>query len=191
MCPHKAEHHLSELQQWAWAAAIRSDPRDGHETLTLLPLPPRILCASTGHYSHTPPHPHSWEPVQHATARVLRSRDNIPRRTHGTPQAVVMSRWPLPPQAHPAFQLWLRYPSISPAWVSKTALISRCFNPLLSGWGRDAWGPTHRGGVKTKAEPQELCEQRKEREITPSTIRSSGLKTDNQLDKPCICGIPE
>ena len=31
-------------------------PRDGHGQLTLLPLPPRILCGSAGHYPH-PPHP--------------------------------------------------------------------------------------------------------------------------------------
>ena len=34
--------------------AISWDSRGGHETLTLLSLPPRILCASTGHYP--PPH---------------------------------------------------------------------------------------------------------------------------------------
>ena len=39
---------------------------DGHETLRLLLLPPRSLCASTGHYPHRP----SREPVQPATARV-------------------------------------------------------------------------------------------------------------------------
>ena len=50
-----SEHHLNKLQRWARAAAISSDPRDGHEMLTLLPLSPRILCASTGHYPHTPP----------------------------------------------------------------------------------------------------------------------------------------
>ena len=73
MCPQKAEHRLSELRRWVRAAAISSDPREGHETLRL--LPPRILCASTGHY--TPP---PWEPVQHATAR-----DNFPRRTQACP----------------------------------------------------------------------------------------------------------
>ena len=34
-------------------------PRNGHETLMLLLLPPRSLCASTGNYPHT----HPWEPV--------------------------------------------------------------------------------------------------------------------------------
>ena len=49
-----AEHHLSELQRWARAAAISSDTRDSHGSLTLPPLPPRILCASAGHYPHPP-----------------------------------------------------------------------------------------------------------------------------------------
>ena len=52
VCPQKAEHRLSELQRWARAAANSSDPRDGHEMLTLWPLPSRILCASAGHYPH-------------------------------------------------------------------------------------------------------------------------------------------
>ena len=78
-------------------------------------LTPRILCASTGHYQH-PPAPH----VQHATARVPWSRDNFPGRTHSMPQAVVMSCWPLPQQACPTCQLWLPYPSLSPAWVRET-----------------------------------------------------------------------
>ena len=50
---------------------------------------------------------------------------------------------------------------------------------------------TQRRGAKSKAEPQELCEQRREREISPSSLRSSGLNLHNQLDVPCICGIPE
>ena len=55
VCPQKAEHRVSKIQRWARAAAINLDPRDGHEMLTLLLLPPRILCASAGHYP--PPHP--------------------------------------------------------------------------------------------------------------------------------------
>ena len=51
VCPEMAEHHLSKLQKQARAAAIISDPRGGHGPLT---LPPRILCASTGHYPHPP-----------------------------------------------------------------------------------------------------------------------------------------
>ena len=51
--------------------------------------------------------------------------------------------------------------------------------------------PTCRGGAKCKAEPQELCEQRREKEISPSSLRSSGLNLHNQLDVHCISGIPE
>ena len=61
-----SEHPLNELQRQAQAMAISADPRDGQETLRLLPLPPRSLCASTGHSPHHP----SWEPVQPTTARV-------------------------------------------------------------------------------------------------------------------------
>ena len=52
VCPETAEHHLSELQRQARDAAIILDPRDRHGLLLLPPLPPRILCASSGHYPH-------------------------------------------------------------------------------------------------------------------------------------------
>ena len=52
-------------------------------------------------------------------------------------------------------------------------------------------GDLHAEVGPMKAEPQELCEQRREREISPSSLRSSGLNLHNQLDVPCICGIPE
>ena len=139
----------------------------------------------------TPPHP-PQEPVQPATAKVLWSRDSFPRITHGAPQDVAMSRRPLLLQVCPAFQLQLPYPSLPTAWVSQSPLISCCFNSILSGWGTDAWGwPTGRGRAKFKAKPQELCKQRREREISPSSLRSSGLNLHNQLDVPCICGIRE
>ena len=54
VCPQKAEHCLNELQRWARATAISSDTRHRRGTLTLLLQPPRILCASTGHYPHYP-----------------------------------------------------------------------------------------------------------------------------------------
>ena len=54
VCPQNTEHCLSKLQRWAQAMAISLDPRDRHEMLTLLLLPPKILCASTGPYPHTP-----------------------------------------------------------------------------------------------------------------------------------------
>ena len=152
--------------------------------LRLLLQPPRSLCASTDHYPHFP----SWESVQPATARFPWYRDNFPERTHSTPQAVVMSCLPLPPQARPTFHT----PPSSLAWVSQSAWISRYFNPVLSKQRTDAlrW-PTCRGRAKSRPEPQELCEQRREREISPGSPRSSGLNLHNQLDVPCICGIPE
>ena len=61
-----SQRHINKLQRWVRATAISADPRDGHETLRLLMLPPRSLCASTGHYPHCP----SWEPAQPATASV-------------------------------------------------------------------------------------------------------------------------
>ena len=83
-------------------------------------------------------------------------------------------------------------PSLPPAWVSQSPQISCSFNPVLSERRTDALRrPTRRGGSRSKAEPRELCEQRREREISPSSLRSSGLKLHNQLDVPCICGIPE
>ena len=84
------------------------------------------------------------------------------------------------------------YPSLPPAWVSQSTLISCYFNPVLSGQGTDALRrPTHKGGAKSKAETQELCEQRREREISPSSLMSSRFNLHNQLDVPCICGTPE
>ena len=84
------------------------------------------------------------------------------------------------------------YPSLPLAWVSQSPLFSCYFNPVLSGWGTDALQqPTCKVGAKSKAEPQELCEQRKEREISPRRLRSSRLNLRNQLDIPCICGTPK
>ena len=60
------------------------------------------------------------------------------------------------------------YPSLPSAWVSQSPLISCYFNPILSEQRTDAlrW-PTCRGREKSKAEPKELCEQRRERKISP------------------------
>ena len=84
------------------------------------------------------------------------------------------------------------YPSLPLAWVSQSPWISCYFNPVQSGQRRDApRQPTRRGRAKSKAEPQELCKQRREREISPSSLRRSGLNLHNQLNVPCISGIPE
>ena len=151
--------------------AISKDTRDVHEQ------PPRSLCASTGHYAHLP----SRDPMQPATARVPWSRDNFPERTHGRTQAIATSCRPLLPQARPA----LHNPPSPPAWVSQSPLISCYFNPILSEQRKVTLRrSTCRGGAKSKAEPQELCKQRREREISPSSIRSSRLNLHNQLDVP-------
>ena len=151
--------------------------------LRLLLQPPRSLCASTGHSPHVP----SRAPVQPATAWVPWSRDSFPRRTHSLPQAGATSCRSLPPQARPA-----SIPLTPSAWVSQSPRISCSFNPVLSEWRTDAlrW-PTRRGRSKYKAEHQELCEQRREREISPSSLRSRQLNLHNQLDVPCICEITE
>ena len=130
---------------------------------------------------HTPP----WEPVQQATAKVLRYRNNFPGRTHSVPQAVAMSHRSLASQACPAFR-----PPPPPGLRKQETLISHCFNPFLSRQGTDALGgPTHRGRAKTKAEPQELCKQRRERKTSLCSLRTSRLNPHNQLDEHCICGI--
>ena len=75
---------------------------------------------------------------------------------------------------------------------SQSPLISSSFNPVLSEQRTDALRrPPRRGRAKSKAEPQELCKQTREREISPSSLRSRGLNLHSQLDVPCICGIPE
>ena len=84
------------------------------------------------------------------------------------------------------------YPFLPLAWVSQSPLISCYFNPILSERRTDTlrW-PTCRGGAQSKAEPQELWEQRRERKISPSSLKSSRLNLHNQLDVPCISGIPK
>ena len=161
-----------------------TDTRDGHEMLRLLLQPPRSLCVSIGHYPHLP----FQQPVKPTTARVPRYRDNFPRRTHGMPQAVATSRWSRPPQA----RLALPTPPSPPAWVSHSPLINCYFYPMLSEQKTDTLRrPTHRDRVKYKAEPQELCEQWWEREISPSSLRSRGLNLNDLIDVHWISGIPE
>ena len=83
------------------------------------------------------------------------------------------------------------YPFLPMAWVSQSPRISCYFNPILSEQRTDAlrW-PTHIDRAKSKVEPQELWEQRRQREISPSSLRSRGLILQNQLDVCCISGIP-
>ena len=77
------------------------------------------------------------------------------------------------------------YSSLPAALASQSPRSNCSFNPVLSGRGTDALRrPTRRGGSKSKAEPRELCEHRREGEISPSSLRSSGLKLHKQLDVP-------
>ena len=83
-------------------------------------------------------------------------------------------------------------PLPNPGLSDQSPLICCYFNPILSERRTDALRrPTHRGRAKSKPEPQELCEQRTERDTSPSSLRSSGLNIHNQLDVSCISGIPE
>ena len=178
-----SERRLKELQRRARGAARSADPRDGHEMLRLLLPPPRSLCASTGHYPHlpsgslcSPPLPVSRDPGTTSPGERTACLGLVQRHA-----GLCHCRLTLPP-----------YPSLPPAWVSQSPQSSGSYNPVLSERRTDALRrPTRRGGVKSKAEPRELWEQRREREISPSSLRSSGLNLHNQLDVPCICGIPE
>ena len=77
------------------------------------------------------------------------------------------------------------YPSLPAAWVSQSPRSSCSFNPVLSEPRKDALRrPTCTGGSKSKAHAQELCEQRREREISSSSLRSSELNLHSQLDVP-------
>ena len=171
-----SEQCLNELQRRARAAAISADPRDGHETLRLLLPPPRSLCASPGHSPHHP----SREPVQPATARVLWSRDNF--LGERTVRLMLVQHHAGLCRRRLALHL---YPALPLAWVSQTPWNSCYFNTVLCERRTDVLRrPTRRGGSTPKAEPRELCEQRREREISPSSLRSSGLNLHHQLDVP-------
>ena len=149
-----SEHCLNELQRWVWAATVSADSRDRHGTLRLLLQPPRILCASTGHYPHIP----SWEPVQPATARVPWSRDNFPGRTNGVPPGCCNVSLASASAGSPH----IPYPSLSPAWVSHNPLISNSFNLLLSGWRTDARGWHAEVGPNPKLNPKS-CANKEEK----------------------------
>ena len=171
-----SENHLNEFQRWSRASAINEDPKDEHEMLRLLLQPPRNLCASTGHYPHIP----SWEPVQPTTAGVLWSRDNSQENIR-----CPSGWWNVMPASATTGLCHIPYPSLPLAWVSHSPLIRYYFNPVLSGMGTDALRrPTGKGRAKSKAEPKELCKERREREISPSNFRKNRLNLHNQLDRP-------
>ena len=156
-------------QRWAWnakaAAAATKKPVCKHRSLATPPLPgARVNCQGPVIQGQLPLENtgNAWGCCNVTLASAITGSNRIP------------------------------YHSLSLAWVSQSPWISRSFNPVRSGRRTDAlrW-PTHRGGAKSKAEPQELCEQRREREISPSSLRSSRLNLHNQCDVCCICGIPE
>ena len=139
--------------------------------LRLLLQPPRSLCASTGHSPQlpswelcSPPLPASRDPgttspgEYTACLRLLQCHTGL-CRCRLTPHSVPLPT-PSLSEPEPPYQL--------------------LFNPILSEGRTDALRrPTCRGKAKSKAEPQELCEQRRETEMSPSSLRSSGLNLHN------------
>ena len=135
----------------------------------------------------------SWQPVQPTTAKGPMNRGQLSWENawcaSGSCNFTPASASAVTPHTS---QFDCCIPPSPQAWVSKWALISHGFHPLLPGRGTDAWGrPTCRGRAKTKAESQGLCNQRREREISPCSRRSSRLNPHNRSGKPCICGILE
>ena len=132
VCPQKADHCLSELQRWARAKAINLDPRDRHEMLRLLPLPPKILCASAGHYLHHPgscatrhfqgPEIQGQFPWKNTWCALGCSNIMPASATSGLHRIPIMTTVPLP----------------IPGLSEQERLNQPLFNPLLSGWGRDS-----------------------------------------------------
>ena len=113
-------------------------------------------------------------------------------RTHSTPQAVAMSCQPLPLQARPTIPIMTTVPLPPPSLSEPDPLISCCFNPVLSGWAQMPEGDLHaEAGPKPKLNPRSCAKKRRKRKISLCSLRSSGLNPHNQLDEPCICGIPE
>ena len=146
----------------------------------LLLQPPRILCASTGHYAHLP----SRESVQPATVRVPWYRDNFPGRTHGTPQAVATSCWPQPQQAHPEF---CTPPSPWPEWA-RAPESATPITPSCLGEEQTPEGDLHAEvGPNAKLNTRNGVKKRRKREISPCSLRSSRINLHNQLDVSCIC----
>ena len=134
-------------QRWAWdakaAAAATKKPVCKHRSLSTLPLP--RACAA--HHCQGPmiqgqlPQENTW----HASGWC-----NI---------MLASCHCRLAP--HP-------YTSLPPAWVSQTPEAAAPLNPSCLS-GTDALRrPTGRGGSKSKAEPQELCEQRRKGKYLPA-----------------------
>ena len=163
--------YQSGPQRRAWnakaAAAATKKPVCKHRSLSTPPLPG--ACAARHYQGPVRQGQLPWENTRCASGCCNRTPTSA---TAGSPR--------------------IPYPSLPPSLMRQSPLIRYYFNPSLSERRTDAlrW-PTRRGGAKYKAEPQELCKQRREREISPRSLRSSGLNLHNQLDVPCICGIPK
>ena len=163
--------------------AISTDPRDGHEMLRLLLPPPRSLCAEQVTLHTAPPGSLCSPPLPGSRDPGTTSPGEHTARLRLVQRHTGLCCCRLAPHL---------YPSLPLARVSQSPRISCSCNPILSERRTEALRrPACRGESKSKAEFQELWEQRREREISPSSLRSSGLNLHNQLDVPCICGIPE
>ena len=158
-------------QRWAWdakaAAAATKKPVCKHRSISTPPLPG--ACAARHRQGPVIQGQLPWENAGGASGWC---NIKLASATTGLPRIL--------------------YPSVPQAWENQSPLNSCSFNPVVSERRTDAlrW-PTCRGGARSKAEPRELCEQRREREISLRKLRSSGLNPHSQLEVPYTCGIPE
>ena len=149
--------------------AISSDTRDGHETLTLLLQPPRILCASTGHYPHLPPGACSACHCQGPVIQGQLSRENTwcasgccnvmpASATAGSPCIPIMTTVPLSP----------------PGMSEQSPLISHCFNPVLSGQEQMPEGNLHTDmGPKPKLNPRSCANKEEKGKFLHAATRAA------------------
>ena len=159
VCQQKVEHHLNKLQRRSQAVAISVDTRDGHETLTLQ-QPPRILCASTGHYPHAPSSPGACA-ARHCQGPVIQGQlpqENTQRAsgccnitlasvTTDSPCIPIITTVPLPP----------------PGRSEPEPPVSHCFNPVVSGQEQKPEGDLHTEvGPKPKLNPRS-CANKEEK----------------------------
>ena len=139
-------------QRQAWnaeaTAAVTKKPVCKHRSLSTLPL--LGACAAR----------HCQDPV---------IQGQLPQRTHGAPQAVATSCWPLSLQACPA-----SVPLPPQAWMSQSPLSSCYFNPILSGRGTDAlrW-PTRRGRANPKLNPRSCTNKEEKGKFLPAASGAS------------------
>ena len=131
MCPQKAEHHLNKLQRRALATAISSDTRDGNETQTLLLQPPRILCANTGHYPHSP-----WGACAacHCQGPVIQGQ--IPQENTRCASGCCNAMLASAAAGSPHIPIITNIPFPPPGLNEPESPVSRCFNPSCLGRNR-------------------------------------------------------